>query len=81
MGIEALIIGAAIATSTAVALSAGKGGGEMPSITAGNKTETAGKEKTVTEAAKLNKRLAASNLTKNWAAPTLGKPGLLGGTA
>lgn len=56
------------------------GGGDtkMPSVTAENNKVTATPMKQLSEAEKMNKRLAASALTQNWGKLTLGKKGLLG---
>lgn len=50
----------------------------LTSATAGQATKTAEPVVTLSEQAKRNRRLAASSLTKQFAEPTLGTPGLLG---
>ncbi|MDD5010499.1 MAG: hypothetical protein PHQ00_00075 [Phycisphaerae bacterium] len=73
------VIGGAFVASGAMS---GGGGSsiDMPTATAeSGKTATATPIKQTSEQEKINKRLAASLLTKNWSqSPTLGKKGLLG---
>lgn len=81
MGIEMLIIGAAIAGTAAMASQSGGGGGgiSMPSAKANNTSKTAAPVAQLTDTDKMNKRLAASQLTKDWTGGVkLSKPGLLG---
>jgi hypothetical protein len=79
MGIEAIIIAAAVSTSVAAAASQGapSSSTKMPQVAGKAKVDkpAAGD---ATEADKMNKRLAASSLTKDWGTLKLSKPGLLG---
>lgn len=75
-----LLIGGTVVASGA--LSGGKGGDSisMPSAAAAsNMAKTAPPVAQLSEQEKMNKRLAASQLTKDWGIGVkLGKPGLLG---
>ena len=80
-----LLIGGAVVATTVVAGQSGKGstgGFKMPVSTAASsnptKTAAAVTGQPATEQEKLNKRLAASQLTKDWGTAKLSKPGLLG---
>jgi len=59
-------------------LTAGKAG-EMPSLEAGVPKKTAEPLSQLSEAAKKNRRLAASFLTKEWSKPKLGAAQMTGG--
>jgi len=71
------VVGTAAATG---AFSGGKDGISMPSAAAAsNMAKTAPPVAQLSEQEKMNKRLAASQLTKDWGIGVkLGKPGLLG---
>ena len=76
--IPALVVGGAFAAGSTM----NQGGGKikMPSATAssGNVQKTAAPAKQLSEQEKVNKKLAASLLTKDWGSPKLGVKGLLG---
>ncbi|MBU1082495.1 MAG: hypothetical protein KKB59_18560 [Spirochaetes bacterium] len=81
--LTALLIGGLVAGTVVMsqnAANAGKGSSiKMPSAqAASNTSKTAAPVTQMTDTEKMNKRLAASSLTKNWAEPKLGKTGLLG---
>lgn len=57
----------------------GGGGGGQRVAQAGQPKQTAEPTTQLSEQAKRNRRLAASSLTRQFAEPTLGTPGLLGG--
>jgi hypothetical protein len=62
-------------------LGLGGGGSDIdlpPPVKAGNLKKTAKPVDQVSEQSKRNRRLAASALTRGFAPPTLGQPGLLG---
>jgi len=85
MGIEALLIGGLIASQAATMSQGGGGEVSIPTASAAaavsSKTaKTAKPVKQLTESEKMNKRLAASSLTRDWGKLTLNKPGLLGVT-
>lgn len=67
---------AAATVYTATQAGRGGGGGRIPKAEA---KKTAEPTVQLSEQAKRNRRLAASSLTRDWAEPTLGTPGLLGG--
>ncbi|MDD5328073.1 MAG: hypothetical protein PHY02_09735 [Phycisphaerae bacterium] len=79
-----LLIGAAAATPAIVSATqggtGGSGGFSMPSAKASQAVKTAAAPANIasTEQEKMNKRLAASMLTKDWGGVKLSKPGLLG---
>lgn len=78
-----VIGGALLSAGLGVGVTALTGGfkkPDTPSYTAqaGQATKTAEPITALSEQAKRNKRLAASSLTKGFAEPTLGTPGLLG---
>ena len=54
------------------------GGGSGASVPTVRNAQTAEPLAAMSEQDKRNKQFAASQLTKDWAKPTLGKPGLLG---
>jgi len=82
MGIEALLIGGLIASQAATMSQGGGGEVSIPSASAAAavSSKTAKPVKQLTESEKMNKRLAASSLTRDWGKLTLNKPGLLGVT-
>jgi hypothetical protein len=76
--LPALLIGGGVMAASSMS-SGGGGSISVPTATAkAVTTRTAAPIKQDTEQEKINKRLAASSLTKDWGKLTLAKPGLLG---
>jgi hypothetical protein len=80
MGLEMLLI-AGLVTTTAITMGQGSSA-KMPTMpspaAAKNTSKTAAPMARLSEQEKMNKRLAASQLTRDWGGVKLGKPGLLG---
>ena len=75
-----LILASTAAAAGGVALSSemNKGGSLKPGVAAADNKKTAEALPQASETAKKNKRFATQMLTKDFQAPTLGQPGLLG---
>lgn len=74
----ATVTAAAVGIHAATGGFGGGGGGKYLAGAPGQAQRTAEPTVQLSEAAKRNRRLAASTLTKGFAEPTLGVPGLLG---
>ncbi len=73
-----LLVGGAVAGGMAAGGMFGGKDVDMPTATAEQATRTAEPVKQLSSAAKRNKRLAASMLTKDWGTPNISDAGLIG---
>ncbi len=75
----ATVAGAGVGIAGALGAFDRGGGMKAQQAQAGQPRQTAESTVQLSEQAKRNRRLTASALTRRWAEPTLGTPGLLGG--